>query len=130
MNQKTLSLIGLTVLLALLIARCKPVPEVQTAPLDSAPRLVIMSAFEPQMEKLRAEAEITDTFVINGRSHYVGQLAGNDVVILLSGISMVNAAVTTQTVIDHFDVEGIVFAGIAGGVDPSLNIGDVVVPAQ
>jgi hypothetical protein len=130
MNRKTLSLIGLTILLILLMARCKPAPEVRTAPLDPTPRLVIMSAFEPEMEKLRTEAEITDTFVINGRNYYVGQLAGNGVVILLSGVSMVNAAMTTQTVIDHFDVEGIVFSGIAGGVNPSLNVGDVVVPAQ
>ena len=46
-----------------------------------------------------------------------------------SGVSMVNAAMNTQLVLDRFTVKRIVFSGIAGGVDPGLTIGDVVVPA-
>ncbi len=99
-------------------------------PLDPAPRLAIISAFGPELDKLHEETDITDTYVINGRTYYAGRLAGNDVVMVLSGVSMVNAAMTTQTVLDHFDVRGIVFSGIAGGVNPNLNVGDVVVPAQ
>jgi len=41
---------------------------------------------------------------------------------------MVNAAMNTQFLIDHFPIERIVFSGIAGGVDPGLSIGDVIVP--
>jgi adenosylhomocysteine nucleosidase len=48
----------------------------------------------------------------------------------MTGISMVNAAITTQTALDHFNVSGIVFSGIAGGVNPDLNIGDVIIPEQ
>jgi adenosylhomocysteine nucleosidase len=43
---------------------------------------------------------------------------------------MVNAAMNTQLVLDRFAVKRIVFSGIAGGIDPSLAIGDVVVPAD
>jgi adenosylhomocysteine nucleosidase len=71
-----------------------------------------------------------DTYVINGRTYHVGELAGKKVLFVLSGVSMVNAAMTTQTVLDYFEIDGIVFSGIAGGVNPGLNIGDVVVPAQ
>jgi adenosylhomocysteine nucleosidase len=49
------------------------------------------------------------------------------VVLFLSGVSMVNAAMITQLALDRFDITGIVVSGIAGGVDPSLHIGDVVV---
>jgi adenosylhomocysteine nucleosidase len=74
--------------------------------------------------------EIAETVVINGRTYYIGRLGDNDVVMVLSGISMVNAAMTAQTVVDHFDVDAILFSGIAGGVNPGLDIGDVVVPAR
>jgi adenosylhomocysteine nucleosidase len=40
---------------------------------------------------------------------------------------MVNAAMNTQLVLDRFTVKRIVFSGIAGGVDPALSIGDVIV---
>ena len=116
--------------LILFLAGCTSAPEVQIAPLDDSPRLAIISAFEPEMEKLLSEAQISDTYTINGRSYHVGQLANNEVVLFQSGISMVNAAMTTQTALDHFNLSGILFSGIAGGVNPELNIGDVVVPLQ
>ena len=93
-------------------------------------RLAIMSAFEPELVKLREATSITGTRVINGRTHYLGRLAGHDVVLVLSGFSMVNAAMTTQAMLDRFTIRGIVFSGIAGGVNPGLHVGDVTVPAQ
>ncbi|XHR29217.1 MAG: 5'-methylthioadenosine/S-adenosylhomocysteine nucleosidase [Chthoniobacteraceae bacterium] len=97
---------------------------------DATPRLAIISAFPPELQKLRNEAQITGERVINGRRHYVGKLAGHDVVLLLSGISMVNAAMTTQSLLDRFAVRQIIFSGIAGGVNPGLHVGDVTVPAD
>ena len=59
-----------------------------------------------------------------------GQIEGQPVVVFMSGISMVNAAMTAQLVIDRFNVVRLVFCGIAGGADPALSIGDVVVPER
>ena len=98
--------------------------------LDSIPRLAVISAFDAELDKLKSAATITGTTVINGRSHYVGVLEGHNVVLLLSGYSMVNAAMTTQALFDNFTIKGIVFSGIAGGVNPGLQVGDVTVPAQ
>lgn len=98
--------------------------------LDTTPRLAVISAFDAELTRLRAAATITGTTVVNGRTHYLGTLEGHDVVLLLSGYSMVNAAMTTQALFDHFNVKGIVFSGIAGGVNPGLQVGDVTVPAQ
>ena len=48
----------------------------------------------------------------------------------LSGVSMVNAAMNTQLVLDRFNVTHIIFSGIAGGVNPAYHIGDVVIAEQ
>jgi adenosylhomocysteine nucleosidase len=97
---------------------------------DQIPRVAIMSSQTHELENLRRETQITGTCVLNGHRHYLGRLAGHDVVLLLAGYSMVNASMTTQALLDHFAVREIVFSGIAGGVNPNLNIGDVIVPAE
>lgn len=116
------------VLGSLAIAACATMPRAGGE--REAPRIAVMSAFEPELVALRAATTITGTRVINGRTHYLGRLAGQDVVLLLSGFSMVNAATTTQAMLDRFNITSIVFSGIAGGVNPGLNVGDVTVPAQ
>ncbi|MCP4392809.1 MAG: 5'-methylthioadenosine/S-adenosylhomocysteine nucleosidase [Alphaproteobacteria bacterium] len=105
-------------------------PKTQLDPLDTTPRLLIMSAFDAEMDELLNEADITYSYTIKGSICRTGKLAGNDVVMVLCGISMISATLTTQAVIDHFEITGIVFSGIAGGVNPNLHIGDVTVPKQ
>lgn len=99
-------------------------------PLDPEPRMAVMSAFEPEWATLLEQTEGPEEHVLNGIRFVTGKLGGKPVVLFLSGVSMVNAAMTTQLVLDRFEVEGIVFSGIAGGVDPELSIGDVVVAAE
>ena len=118
------------VILTLLLSGCAGAGTAVNGRLDTTPRLAIVSAFEPELEKLRGAAQVSRVEVVNGRSHYLGRLEGRDVVLLLSGFSMVNAAMTTQALLDRFAVEGIVFSGIAGGVNPNLGVGDVTVPAE
>jgi adenosylhomocysteine nucleosidase len=98
--------------------------------LDHTPRIAVASAFEPEWAVLKSELRGPAEHMINGRSFITGKLAGKDVVLFLSGISMVNAAMNTQIALDRFSLSAIVFSGIAGGVDPTLNIGDVVIADQ
>jgi len=110
------------------LAACKP--RVQAVPLDATPRLAILSAFDAEAQKLLTEIQDRQAIILHGRTFTTGRLAGQNVVLAVSGVSMVNAAVTAQTTIDYFEVTGIVFSGIAGGVNPDLHIGDVTVPAR
>ncbi|PLP58559.1 phosphorylase [Mesorhizobium loti] len=98
--------------------------------LDDKPRVAVVSAFPPEWVALQADLSDRAEHVINGRKFITGKLAGKDVVLFLSGVSMVNAAMTTQSALDRFVVTSVVFSGIAGGVDPALSIGDVVVAEQ
>ncbi len=105
-------------------------PSAVMAPLDATPRLAILAAYPPEIEALLPSlSEITE-YQVNGVEFYTGKMEGVDVVVFLTGISLVNAAMNTQLVIDHFEVEAILVSGVAGGIDPSLSFADVTVPAK
>lgn len=93
-------------------------------------RIAIISAFGPELEKLKSQAVIEKERVINGKTFTLCEIEGKKAVLFLSGISMVNAAMTTQKALDTFNISHILFSGIAGGVNPDLNIGDVTIPSR
>ena len=98
--------------------------------LDSEPRLAILAAYAPEIKALLPELNDIVTHQVNGVTFYTGTMRDVDVVVFLTGISLVNAAMNTQLVIDHFNVDAILVSGVAGGVDPALSFADVTVPAQ
>lgn len=118
-------------LLALSLAGCATAPATGTpVRLDETPRIAVISAFEPELTLLLRQLQTPARHRINGVEFSTGTLQGKPVVLFLSGISMVNASMNTQLVLDRFNIQSIIFSGIAGGVDPSLHIGDVSVPTQ
>ncbi len=64
---------------------------------------------------------------VAGRDFWVGHLEGQPVVAVLSRIGKVAAAITATVLIERFAVKAIVFTGVAGGLAPGVNVGDVVV---
>lgn len=103
----------------------------QAAPdLDPIPRTAVITAFAPEIVALQNAMADKRAFKVSGTEFITGKLEGKPVVLFLSGVSMVNAAMNTQRALDRFHITRIVFSGIAGGVDPSLDVGDVVVPDQ
>ena len=111
----------------LLFAAAAPSPADAHAILDESPRIAVVSAFAPELAILKGELEEAEAQSVNGVEFTTGTLEGQGVVLFLSGISVVNAAMAVQLALDHFAIERILFSGIAGGVDPGLNIGDVVI---
>lgn len=94
---------------------------------DPVPRTAVISAFQPEWIALKAQVADPIESEINGVTFVSGMLAGKPVLLFLSGVSMVNAAMTTQLALDKFPISRIVFSGVAGGIDPRLDVGDVVV---
>ena len=122
-------LASLVVVAGFLLSACSA-PQQEFLKLDATPRIAVISAFGAELEAFKAEADIKKEVVVNGRMVYLGTLAGHEVLMTESGVSMVNAAMASQTILDRFTVTHIVFSGIAGGVNPNLRVGDVAVPAQ
>lgn len=94
---------------------------------DPTPRIAVMTAFPPEIVTLSATMQDRRDTIINGVTFRTGTLSGKPVVLFMSGVSMVNAAMNTQLLLDRFTVPKIVFSGVAGGVDPGLDVGDVIV---
>jgi len=56
-----------------------------------------------------------------------GSIHGVEVVTSISGYGKVGAAATTAAAIEAFDVAAVIFGGVAGGIRPDINIGDIVI---
>jgi len=56
-----------------------------------------------------------------------GTLDGHGVVLAGAGVGKVNAGLTATLLADHFGCRCLVFSGVAGGLDPALHVGDVVI---
>ena len=97
--------------------------------------IAVCGAFDREVDALRAALGFRDNpsvevTTIGGVKFERGRVEGRDVVLFTTGRNLINAAFRTQITLDHFHVDFLLFAGIAGGVDPSLHVGDIVVPAQ
>jgi adenosylhomocysteine nucleosidase len=97
-------------------------------------RIAVFSAFQPELKAIETqmipEEAAVKASTINGTRFDEIDLHGRHFVFGLSGQSMVNAAMNTQLVIDRFHVDAVVFCGIAGGINPHLHPGDVIIPAE
>jgi adenosylhomocysteine nucleosidase len=95
---------------------------------ECTPRIGIVSAFGQEADILVAQTRSARTWTVNGNRFTTGVLRGVPVVIVLSGVSMINSTMVTQLMVDHFRVQRLVMSGIAGGVNPAHHVGDVIVP--
>lgn len=90
-------------------------------------KIGIIGAMEPEVailkESIANKAETTK----GGFTFYTGELAGHTVTLVQSGIGKVAATVATTLLIDNFNPDCVINTGSAGGFEPSLNVGDVVI---
>jgi adenosylhomocysteine nucleosidase len=90
----------------------------------------IIGAMEPEVAILKGKLTNSETFTHAGYTFYQGQLDGNDVVIVQSGIGKVAAALATAILIDKFSPDYVVNTGSAGGFEQSLKVGDIVISSE
>ena len=83
-----------------------------------------------ELKALLAQMPDEQRVRIAGRDFWVGHLHGQPVVAVLSRIGKVAAAVTATVLLERFGVQAIVFSGVAGGLAPGVDVGDVVVATE
>lgn len=87
----------------------------------------IIGAMSEEVEILRGKMEIENTKKIAGMEFYQGTLDGENIVLVQSGIGKVNAAACAQILADHFGVDYLINSGVAGGLNPDVKVGDIVI---
>ncbi|WP_110932241.1 5'-methylthioadenosine/adenosylhomocysteine nucleosidase [Paenibacillus bouchesdurhonensis] len=90
----------------------------------------LIGAMDEEIALLLEQVERQNTVVFAGLNFATGLFHGKEVVVCKSGVGKVNAAATTQVLIDRFQVDTILFTGVAGAVHPELNIGDIVISSS
>ena len=87
----------------------------------------IVGAMEVEVASLRERLEGASVRTVAGTEYAQGMLEGVPVVVVRCGIGKVNAAVCAQALVDVFGVRAVINTGVAGSLDPRIEIGDLVV---
>lgn len=86
----------------------------------------IIGAMEVEIKSLRALMKSAKEYDKLGRKLFVGKINDIEVVLAVSGVGKVNAAVTTSIICESFNVEYIINLGVAGGVEPLESLDMVI----
>lgn len=90
-------------------------------------KIGIIVAMRKELALLLPLMENQSEMRVNGFTLYIGDISGNEVAIMQSGIGKVNAAVGALTLIDTFHPALVINSGVAGGTGGGASVLDVVV---
>ena len=89
--------------------------------------LGIICAMAIEVEGILGLMESKEEIKKAGAVFTKGTLHGKDAVVTECGIGKVNAALTTQVMIDTFSPKAIINSGVAGALSEKLKVGDIVI---
>ena len=87
----------------------------------------IIGAMDEEISVISSEIKNLTVYDINNMKFYKGKIYDKDIVLVKSGIGMVNASITTTLLFKEFGVDKILFSGVAGSLNRNVNVGDVVI---
>ena len=90
-------------------------------------KIGIIFAMREELDALCEYLTIDNEYEIFDLKFYEGKINDTICILVESGVGKVNAARTTQILIDNMKVDCIFNIGVAGGVDDSLNVLNVVI---
>ena len=90
-------------------------------------RYGIIGAMPVEIEKIKQNMTIEKETVLHEIHFYEGSYEGRQIVLVTCGVGKVNAGHTAQLLIDKFAVDKVINVGVAGGIQPDVHVGDVVI---
>lgn len=94
------------------------------------PLIGIIGAMEQEVALLTQQLQAVQTTTIAQFEFHQGLLNDREVVVVQSGIGKVTAAIATTLLIQLFKPSCVINTGSAGGFDPELNVGDIVISTE
>jgi adenosylhomocysteine nucleosidase len=93
-------------------------------------RIAVISAVHEELSEILQLMPDERKLTVAGRDFWQGHLQGHEVVAVLCGIGKVAAATTATVLLERFAPAHMLFTGVAGGLMPGVEVGDVVVGAR
>lgn len=90
-------------------------------------RVAILSALNAELETLLEAATDVEHTDIGSWTLWSGSIEDQEVILARAGLGKVNTAALAGIIWERHRPETILFTGVAGGLDPSLDIGDIVI---
>ncbi|WP_431801124.1 5'-methylthioadenosine/adenosylhomocysteine nucleosidase [Halobacillus andaensis] len=90
----------------------------------------IIGPMEVEIDLLRSNMDVEEKTEKGELTFYEGELKGQNIVLVQSGIGKVNATVAAQMLISEFGVDKLINSGVAGGIHPDLGLGDIVISTE
>lgn len=87
----------------------------------------IIGAMEEEVVWIRESMRMDGQEIYAGMVFSKGTIHGRQVIVVMSGIGKVNAALCAQILFTKFDADMIINTGLAGALDEGLEIGDIVI---
>lgn len=98
-------------------------------------KIAIMGAMLEEVEPFLSHSEHepllkhfvkTNEMRYGGNTYHEGTYKNLEIVLAYSKIGKVNATLTAATLLEKFGADVLLFTGVAGAINPALNIGDLV----
>ena len=87
----------------------------------------ILGAFSDEVKLLEDSLQNKQVVTLKGIRFLTSKLRGRSVVVALTGVGKVNAAMTTAILLMNWQPQQLIFMGIAGGINPKILLGDMVI---
>lgn len=87
----------------------------------------IIAAMKEEMQEIKNIMTDIEEIRYKNVIFYKGKLISKDCILVQSGVGKVNAARTTQLLIDKFDIKEVINVGSAGGIKDNINYGDIII---
>jgi len=93
-------------------------------------KIAIMGAMPEEIEPILKIVGEYNVVEYAKNRYYEANYKGVELVIAYSKIGKVFSTLTATTMIEHFGCDKLLFSGVAGGINPTLKIGDLIVATK